>query len=94
MPAPIGQFHRHSEGIMKKVNLTQAKLDLSELLDDVEAGEEVIINRRGKAVARLSAIAKPKKPLPLQELAKLRAEMPRLRRSSAELVRELRDERY
>ncbi len=79
---------------MKKVNLTQAKLDLSELLDDVEAGEEVIITRHGKAVARLSAIAKPKKPLPLQELARFRAEMPRLRRSPSELVRELRNERY
>ena len=32
------------------------------------------------------------KPLPLRELAEFRASMPRLKRSSAEVLRELRDE--
>ena len=32
------------------------------------------------------------KPLPLRKLAEFRASMPRLKRSSAEVLRELRDE--
>ena len=76
---------------MVTVSLAQAKARLSELLDKVEAGQEVVITRRGKAVAHLSAAADSRKPLPLQELAGFRATMPRLRRPAAELLREVRD---
>ena len=79
---------------MVTVNLAQAKARLSELLDKVEAGQEVVITRRGKVVAHLSAAVRPKKPLPLRELARFRAAMPSLRRPSAELLREARDERF
>ena len=78
---------------MVTVNLGQAKARLSELLNQVEAGQEVVITRRGKAVAHLSAVVRPKKPLPLRELAGFRAAMPRLRRPAAELLREVWDER-
>ena len=74
------------------VNLAQARAHLSELLDKVEAGQEVVITRRGKAVAHLSAAVAPKKPLPLKELAGFRASMPRSGRTAAELLREIRDE--
>ena len=77
---------------MDTVNLAQAKARLSELLDRVEAGQEVVITRRGKAVAHLSPAAAPKKPLPLAELVGFRAGMPSLRRPAAELLRETRDE--
>lgn len=77
---------------MVTVNLAQAKARLSELLDKVEMGQEVVITRRGRAVARLSAVVRPKKPLPLRELAGFRAAMPRLRRPAAELLREARDD--
>ncbi len=77
---------------MVAVNLAQAKARLSELLDKVETGQEVLITRVGKAVAYLSAAADPKKPLPLEELAGFRASMPRLRHPVAELLREMRDE--
>lgn len=77
---------------MLTVDLAHAKAQLSELLDKVEAGEEVLIARRGRAVARLSPVARPKTPLPLEELREVRATMPRLRRPSAELLREARDE--
>ncbi len=79
---------------MVTVNLTQAKARLSELLDKVEAGQDVVITRHGKAVACLSAVAGPKKPIPLQELAEFRATMPRLRRPAGELIRDLRDAEY
>ena len=79
---------------MPTVNLTQAKARLSELLDKVEAGKEVIITRRGRAAARLSEAIHPKKPLPLEELAEFRRTMPKLSRRSTKILRELRDERY
>ena len=77
---------------MVTVNLAQAKARLSELLDKVEAGQDVLITRHGKAVAHLSAAVRPKRPLPLQKLAEFRAAMPQLRRPAAELLRALRDE--
>lgn len=77
---------------MVTINLAQAKAHLSELLDKVEAGEEVVITRHGRAVAHISPASRPKRPLQLKELAEFRAAMPRLRRPSAELLREARDE--
>jgi prevent-host-death family protein len=41
---------------MKSVNVHEAKTNLSELLKKVEAGEEVVIARAGKPVARLVRI--------------------------------------
>ncbi len=79
---------------MVTVNLTQAKARLSELLDKVEAGQDVLITRHGRAVACMSAAAGPKKPIPLQELAEFRSTMPRLRRPAVESLRDLRDEKY
>ena len=75
---------------MVTVNLAQAKAHLSELLNKVEAGEEVVITRRGRAVAHLSAVSPPKQPL--RPLAAFRAGMPSWRRPSAALLREARDE--
>jgi prevent-host-death family protein len=77
---------------MVTVNLVQAKAHLSELLDKVEAGEEVIITRHGRAVAHIHSVSRAKHPLMLDDLAAFRATMPRLRRPAAELLREARDE--
>jgi prevent-host-death family protein len=77
---------------MLTFNLVQAKAHLSELLDKVEAGEDVIITRHGRAVAHLHAVSRPKQPLRLDDLAAFRATMPPLRRSSAQSLREARDE--
>ena len=79
---------------MVTVNLAQAKARLSELLDKVETGEEIVITRHGKAIAHISPTTCPKKPLRLGKLAEFRATMPRLRRPSAELMSEVRDERF
>lgn len=75
---------------MVTVSLAQAKARLSELLDKVENGEAVVITRHGRAVANLSAVSTPKQPL--KPLAAFRARMPRLRRTSASLLRDARDE--
>ena len=74
---------------MVTVTLVEAKAHLSELLDKVESGEEVVITRHGRPVARMSALPQSKRPL--RSLASFRAKMPRLRKPSAILLRELRD---
>lgn len=79
---------------MVTVNLAQAKATLSELLNKVEAGDEIVITRHGKPVALLSAAVAPKTPLALQDLAHFRSSMPTLSRSAAESVREMRDEGF
>jgi len=38
---------------MRQVQIAQAKAQLSALLEQVEAGEEIVIARRGKPIARL-----------------------------------------
>ena len=75
---------------MVTVTLVEAKAHLSELLDRVETGEEVVITRYGRPVAHLSAAPKKKKPVP--DLAAFRATMPRMKQSSAVLLRKMRDE--
>ena len=46
---------------MDAINLAGAKAHLSELVDRVEAGNSIDITRRGKPVARLTAVARPRK---------------------------------
>lgn len=46
---------------MRQVNIHEAKTKLSELIAAVEAGEEVVIARAGKRVARLIAEAPERK---------------------------------
>jgi prevent-host-death family protein len=77
---------------MSAVNLAEAKAHLSELVSKAEAGEETIITRRGQPVAKLAPIAAPKQAL--RSLAEFRATLPKARKSSAELIRKLRDEGY
>lgn len=77
---------------MGTVSLAEAKAHLSEMLDRVEAGEELVITRRGKPVARILPVQG--KPTPLQSLAAFRAQLPKVGKSSVELIREMRDEGY
>jgi prevent-host-death family protein len=49
---------------MKHVGIKQARQELPGLIDRAEAGEEVIITRQGKPVAKLVAAPKTLKPLP------------------------------
>lgn len=48
---------------MIEVSVHEAKTQLSRLLTLVEDGEEVVIHRHGKPVARLAALASPQ-PVP------------------------------
>jgi prevent-host-death family protein len=47
---------------MSQVNLHDAKTHLSRLVDRAAAGEEIVIARSGKPVARLVPLAEPRSP--------------------------------
>ena len=55
---------------MLEINVKEARSNLSTLLDRVEKGEEIIITRRGKRVARISNIVNT--PTPLRSLKQFR----------------------
>lgn len=55
---------------MEAISLAHAKAHLSELVDRVEAGETIAITRRGKPVAQLSTVVRPREPI---DVAALRA---------------------
>ena len=76
---------------MQAMSLAHAKAHLSELLNAVEAGEEVVITRHGRPIARVVPANQPKERLPLQRLAKLRQQVPAWQGSSAASLRALRD---
>jgi prevent-host-death family protein len=48
--------HGHEGAAMKQVNIHQAKTGLSKLVERAEAGEEIVIARASKPVARLPPI--------------------------------------
>ena len=77
---------------MSSVNLATAKAHLSELINKVESGEEVVITRHGRPVARVVPATPVKQPVPLERLAALRKRLPPRKGSSAIELRKLRDE--
>lgn len=77
---------------MDAISLADAKAHLSELVDRVEAGDSIAITRRGKPVARLTAVAEPRKPIDAARLGALTASMPAQAQSAADLVRSMRDD--
>ncbi len=80
---------------MASINLAEAKAHLSALVDRVEAGEAIDITRRGKAVARLTAIRQERKKVDIAMLRTLSETMPPQQTDAAELVRSMRDgDRY
>ncbi|PZU47354.1 MAG: type II toxin-antitoxin system prevent-host-death family antitoxin [Sphingomonas sp.] len=80
---------------MNTINLADAKAHLSELVDRVEAGDSIDITRRGKPVARLTAVVRPRKPIDAALLQSLTAAMPPQLQNAADLVRSMRDgDRY
>lgn len=76
---------------MKQVGIKQARQHLPDLIDQVEAGEEILITRQGKAVAKLIPAPTSAKQLP--SLAEFRKGLGRPGTPSAQLLREERDAR-
>lgn len=78
---------------MRSVNVTETREQLAKLLDAVESGEEVVIMRRDRPVARLVPIERA--ATPFLDRSELRAQVPPMSEPAERLVRELRgEERY
>ena len=75
---------------MKKLNIREARQSLSHLDRLLAVEGEVMITRRGEAIARVVEIAK-KRLIPSHR--DLRVRMPRLRKGSEKMIREDRDSR-
>jgi prevent-host-death family protein len=80
---------------MDTINLADAKAHLSELIDRVEAGDSIVITRRGKPVAQLTAVTRPRKRVDAALLQSLTETIPHQPQDAASLVRSMRDgDRY
>jgi len=81
---------------MKTVTTREAQHHLSRVLEMVEAGEDVVITRRGKKVARLlpvggedCATGKVDWKEAMEDIRQSLGHLPKLEGSSVELLREL-----
>jgi prevent-host-death family protein len=80
---------------MRTVNLAEAKARLSELVEQSGKGETIQIARRGKPVAQLTPVERPRKPILAEELRRVTENMPRQEESAGDFMRRLRDsDRY
>jgi prevent-host-death family protein len=75
---------------MAAVNLAEGKARFSELVARAEAGEEVIVARRGKPVAKLVPVRMPK-VVDVESLRRHLAKMTSPPGDSENFIRELRD---
>ena len=75
---------------MYTINVADAKAHLSELLGRIESGEEIVITRRGKPVARLTAVEPAKEPV--KSLEKFRNSIRQPRTPATEVLTTLRDQ--
>ena len=76
---------------MRSVSVAQAKAQFSELLNSIASGEEVLITRNGKAIAKVIAPTQQKCAPALLKLATLRRTVSPWQGDSATLLRELRE---
>ena len=75
---------------MSSYTVTEARDRLSEVLDEAESGP-IEITRRGKPVARLTAVARPRRRIDAALLQSLTDAMPPQTEGAADLVRSMRD---
>jgi prevent-host-death family protein len=77
---------------VKTVSLADAKAHLSELIERAAAGEAVCITRRGKAVAQITAVGAPRKPIDAAALRAMTETMPAQTETARDFTRRMRDE--
>ena len=78
---------------MGAFSIAEAKAQLSAIIQMVENGEPVTITKRGIPVVKIVPVnAPPLKPkIELEALRALRASMPAMKESAADMIRRLRD---
>ena len=80
---------------MDDVTLADAKARLSELVERAAAGHPVRITRRGKPVARITAIETPRRRIDPAALRALTDAIPAQTEPACDLIRRMRDgDRY
>ena len=77
---------------MANVTLADAKAHLSALVERAAQGESVRITRRGKAVAQITNLDKPRRPIDLAALKRLTDAMPAQSVAARDWMRQVRDE--
>jgi len=80
---------------MRSVSLANAKARLSELVEQAAAGDPICITRRGKPIAQLIAIERPRKRIDTAALRAMTEQMTFQEESAGDFMRRLRDtDRY
>lgn len=79
---------------MNAINVAEGKARFSELIARAEAGEEVIVSRRGKPVVRLVAVEAPQEKFDLEAIWAEVQKMPMSNVDSVNIIREMRDSGY
>ena len=77
---------------MREVGAFEAKTHLSALLDEVARGETIIITRRGRPVARLTAPEAPDREAAVAAASTLRRLRRRIGWATTEDILQMRDE--
>lgn len=80
---------------MQSLSLAEAKSHLSAIVDRVEAGEEVVITRRGRPVARIvpeRALEASEARRWVEELGAFLNEQPVRDTSAVDVLRQMRDD--
>ncbi len=77
---------------MDTISLAEAKARLSELIERAEAGETVVITKRGKPVAQLSRFGKKLKPIDFDAIREMTSKMTYQEESAGEFMRRMRDD--
>lgn len=79
---------------MQRVNVREARQQISRLLDAVAVGEEIVIMRNGKPAARLLPVSEVESgKMRFPDRSALRAMVPSSKRPASKMIREMRDER-
>jgi prevent-host-death family protein len=78
--------------MMDTISLAEAKAHLSELVARAAEGETIQITRRGKPVAQITPIQKPRRPIDVAMLRALTDSMPMQSESAGDFMRRIRDE--
>ena len=79
---------------MASYSVAEAKNQLPKLLDRALAGEEVVVTRRGKAIARIVPESNSGMRIDLEWLDRVRVKLEDPTIDFTAIIREMRDERY
>lgn len=77
---------------MTNVSLAEAKARLSELVERARTGDSVRITRRGKPVAELKPLSRPRERIDFAAIEALTSAMAPNTEGAGDLVRRMRDE--